>query len=151
MRRKYFFVFCFSLILFFVGCTTNKYYVSDSVNIHNYKFACIQNIMGYSGSAILFDMDVRLYDAMIDSGITMIGEKEIDSLSDNDKEKLLLVKYSASQNSEESIVSITFIDYKTLRPVANCRGAYSMGFSYEDDMSHAIENALEQMKMMWNN
>ena len=132
-----------------ISCTTSKYFISDSVDIHKYKFAAIQNIMGYTGSAHLMDMDVRLYDALAASGITMLGEKEIETLTQEQKEVLLYVKYSATQNPDESVVSITFIDYLTLRPVANCRGAYGLGWGVEDDMNHAVNNALEQLKLLW--
>ena len=147
--RKVFYSIFIVFAVFLISCTTDKYIISDSADIHKYEFATIQNIMGYTGYPSLMDMDVKLYDALNESGIKMIGEKEIDLLSYSQKEKLLYVKYSATQNLEESAVSITFIDYSTLRPVANCHGSYSMGWSLESDMNHAVNNALEQLKLMW--
>ena len=64
---------------------------------------------------------------------------------------VLLIKYSASQSDLESVVSISFIDYQTLRPIATCRGAFGMGWTKEHDMRVALKNALEQVKQVFTN
>jgi hypothetical protein len=65
------------------------------------------------------------------------------------KKELLLVKYSATQSEEESIVSINFVEYLTGRSVASCRGAFGLGWTKEQDMDIAVNNVLEQMKKLF--
>lgn len=146
--KIYFVIMIASLIL--LSCTTSNYVVSNSANIDKYKFATINKVMGYTGSAQLMDMDVRIYDIVEKSGLKMIGEKEIQNLSKEGQESLLLVKYSATQSEQESVVSITFVDYLTLRPIATCRGAYGFGWTEEQDMNVALDRAKEQVKKLFN-
>jgi hypothetical protein len=138
----------FSLII--VSCyTPSSSVVSNSAQISKYKYATIKDIMDYTGSPVLMDLDVRIYDVLNDAGIKMIGEKETETISDQQLAQLLLVKYSAHQSAKESIVSISFIEYLTERPIATCRGAYGLGFSMDQDMQTALENALEQVEKLF--
>ncbi len=130
-----------------LSCTTSNYVVSNSANVDKYKFASISEVMEYTGSASLMDMDVQIYDIVANSGLTMIGEREIEDLAE--KESLLLVKYSVSQNSDESVVSITFVDYLTLKPVATCRGAYGLGLGVNQDLQVALRKAGEQVQLLF--
>jgi hypothetical protein len=132
--------------LFLFSCTTTKSFISDSANLERYEYATISSVMGYTGSAQLMDMDVRIYNIVVSSRLKMIGEKEIENLSTKDKEKLLLVKYSATQSDDESVVSITFVDYLTSRPIATCRGAFGFGWTPEHDMNVALERVKVQVK-----
>ncbi len=149
-RYKSFLVVVISALLFSSCLTTSNYVVSDSANIEKYKFASISEVMGYTGSPLLMDMDIRIYDIIASSSLVMIGEKEINNLSEEDKDALLLVKYSATQNPDESVVSITFIDYLTLRPVATCRGEYGLGWDETHDMKVALDKVKEQVKKLFN-
>jgi hypothetical protein len=140
----------FITLLFFSSCTTSKYVVSDSANIEKYKYASINEVMGYTGSPKLMDMDVQIFNIVASSDLEMIGEKEISNLSKEEQNALLLVKYSATQSEEESVVSITFVDYLTLRPVATCRGAFGLGLNESHDMKIALNKAKEQVKKLFN-
>lgn len=145
MRRRYLGIIILAG-LFAYSCTTTKSFISDSANLNTYEYATISSVMGYTGSAQLMDMDVRIYDIVASSRLKMIGEKEIEKLSATEKEKLLLVKYSATQSDDESVVSITFVEYLTSRPIATCRGAFGFGWSREHDMNVALERAKTQVQ-----
>jgi hypothetical protein len=147
--RSYLGIFIAFLLL--SSCTTSKYVVSNSANIEKYKYASIIEVMGYTGSPRLMDMDVQIYDIVASSGLKMIGEKEISNLPEEEQNALLLVKYSATQSEEESIVSITFVDYLTLRPVATCRGAFGLGLGESHDMKIALNKLTNQVKEIFNN
>lgn len=101
--------------------------------------------MEYGNSPVLMDLSVRIYDALSKTRLKVIGDREIDSLPDEYKNELLLVHYAASQNTNESVVSINFVEYLSGRPVASFRGAFGMGITLEQDMDIAIKNALKQM------
>lgn len=147
MKHIKFFLSCVVLILGVVGCgTMNKATISNYVNLSNYNYVTITNIMSYGNSPILMDLSVRLYDALSTTRLHVIGDREIDKLSYDEKKQLLLVHYAATQDVNESIVSINFVDYLSGRPVASFRGAFGMGMTSEQDMDIAIKNAIEQMK-----
>lgn len=140
------------LIVFIMGvnsCTTSKSFVSNSANLEKYNYATITNVMDYRGSATMLNIEVEIYDALTLTRLKVIGDNEINSLSEMQKEELLLVRFSASQSDEESVVSINFTDFKTGKPIASCRGAYSIGWSRENDLKVAKERAFEQMKIIF--
>jgi hypothetical protein len=150
MKKLFSFLFIFSLTICFSACyTTNTTTVANSADVSRYNYATITNVMDYGGSAVLMDLEIKIYDALLITRLQVIGDKEIDSLNDIQKQKLLLVRFAASQSNEESVVSINFVDYLTGRPVASCRGAYGFGWGMEHDMRVAINNALEQMKKLF--
>lgn len=126
--------------------TINKTTISDSADLSKYSYATITDVEGYGGSPILMDLSVRIYDALSKTRLTVIGDKQIETLSLPQKQELLLVRYTATQNDAESVVSINFVEYLSGRPVASFRGAYGLGFGVEQDMNRAINNAIEQMK-----
>lgn len=133
----------------FVSCTTSRSVVSDSANISKYKYASLTDVMNYNGSAALMDIEVKIYDALESTRLEMIGDKRIGDLSLEQKEQLLLVRFSASQNDEESVVSVNFVDYMSGKPIASCRGAYGLGFDRNGDMKGAISRVVEQIKKLF--
>lgn len=136
-------------LTWFTACTTTKSVVSSSANLEKYNYATITNVMDYSGAAGLMNIEVEIYDALSSTRLQVIGDKQVDSLSDIQRQKLLLVRFSASQSEEESVVSINFTDYRTGKPIASCRGAYGLGWTKEKDIREAINRALEQMKILF--
>lgn len=51
------------------------------------------------------DAEVKIYDAIDNSRLQMIGDQAINELSLEQKQQLLLVRFSVTQNDEESIVT----------------------------------------------
>jgi hypothetical protein len=149
MKKNFWFVVALVAVEFSSYYTTNNAVVANSVDLSKYNFATISNVMSYSGSAALMDLEIKIYDALSNTRLMVIGDRQIDSLSDSQKLELLLVRYSGSQSDMESVVSINFVDFLSGRPVASCRGAFGLGFSREHDMSVAVDNALSQMKKLF--
>ena len=145
--RKIRFLFASVLMMLILSAcgTANKATISESVNLNKYNYVTITNVMKYGNSPVLMDLSVRIYDALSKTRLKVIGDREIDSLPDEYKNELLLVHYAASQNTNESVVSINFVEYLSGRPVASFRGAFGMGMTLEQDMDIAIKNALKQM------
>lgn len=132
-----------------VSCTASRSVVSNSANLEKYKYASLTDVMNYGGSAALMDIEVKVYDALESTRLEMIGDKRIDELSFEQKKQLLLVRFSASQNDEESIVSVNFVDYMTGKPVASCKGAFGLGWDRNGDMKGAINRVVEQIKKLF--
>ena len=101
------------LILCMISCTTSRTIISNTANLDNYKYASLTDVMRYNGSASLMDMEVQIYDAIEGTRLEMIGDRRIEELSPTQKSQLLLVRFSATQSDEESIISVNFVDYMT--------------------------------------
>ena len=136
-------------ILCFIGCTTSRTVVSETAILEKYKYATLTDVMGYNGSAALMDIEVKIYDAVESTRLKMIGDKRIEDLSDEQKEQLLLVRFSASRSDEESVVSVNFVDYMTGKPIASCRGAFGLGLDRNGDMEVAISRVAKQIKELF--
>lgn len=151
MKRKW---FAFLLAMaaaaaFLPSCATGKSVVSESASIDGYHYAALANVMDYSGSAALLDLEAKIYDALASTRLTIIGERQIDELPDEQKERLLLVKLAATQTSDESVVTVNFTDYATGKPVASCRGAFGWGLSMEQDLQAAIKRVSGQINALF--
>jgi len=102
--------------------------------------------MDYKGYAALMDAEVRIYDAIDNSRLQMIGDQMINELTYEQKQELLLVRFGVNQNDEESIVTVNFVDYLTGRPIASCRGAFGLGMDRQGDFNGAIKRLAAQIE-----
>lgn len=134
------------LCICLVSCTTSKTTVSQSVDLSKYRYASLTDVMNYQGSAALMDAEVKIYDAIDNSILQMIGDQAISELTSEQKHQLLLVRFGVTQNNEESIVTVNFVDYFTGRPVASCRGAYGLGMGRQEDFNGAIKRVASQIE-----
>jgi hypothetical protein len=135
------------VFLSIICCTTTSRFVSLSTEIGSlYKFGYISELLKYGGSPSLYGMDVEIFQLIGRTGIKMLGEGEIEKLTDEDKSKLFVIKYGVSSSSWESVVTISFFDYRSMRPLLNCTGASSWGFP-GIDIPAAKKHALQQMRL----
>lgn len=137
------------VVAFFFGCTTGRFFISDSANLAKYQYASIADVMNYSGSAVLMDVEVKIYDALSKTRLKMVGDRAIGELASEQQEKLLLVRFAATQGREKSVVSVNFVDYMTGRPIASCQGAWAFGVDCDHDMEGAIERVAEEVKKLF--
>lgn len=151
MRINRIFRFAFSCAILFilVGCTTSRTVVSNSAELDKYKYASLIEVTSYNGSASLMDIEVKIYDAVSETRLEMVGDKRIIDLSPIQKSQLLLVRFSASQNDEESVISVNFVDYMTGKPIASCRGAWGLGWDRNGDMNGAVNRVTKQIKELF--
>lgn len=93
------------------------------------------------------EYEIQLFDAIEESKLKLVSDMKIYGLSPQQQSKLLLVKYGVSIQPEETIVTVSFIDYETGRPVVSCRGAYStLGVAgASTDIRGAIKRVSEQI------
>lgn len=141
--RKYIFPLLSLLLLY--SCTTSKTVVSQNVNLNEYEYASIINNETYHIPAELMEYEILLFDAVESSRLQLISDRRIYELSSQQQSKLLLVKYGVSQNGEEVIVTVNFIDYMTGRPVASCRGAFGLGLDHAVNLKGAIKRVAKQI------
>lgn len=138
-----------AILAFLSGCTTGKFVVSNSANLSKYQYASIADVMNYSGSAALMDVEVKVYDALEKTRLKMVGDRLIDELSSEQKERLLLVRFAATQGKERSVVSVNFVDYMTGKPVASCQGVWMFGWDDNHNTEGAIERVAEEVKKLF--
>jgi len=136
----------FLLMILLASCTTSETTISQSANLTKYEYASLTDVMSYKGSAALMDAEVKIYDAIDNSRLQMIGDQAISELTYEQKLKLLLVRFGVTQNDEETIVTVNFVDYFTGRPVASCRGAFGLGMNPQGDFNGAIKRVAFQIE-----
>ena len=136
-----------SLLLIFTACTTSKSVVSKNVDLSKYEYVSVLNNATYHIPAELMEDEIQLFDAIEESKLKLVSDMKIYGLSPQQQSKLLLVKYGVSIQPEETIVTVSFIDYETGRPVVSCRGAYStLGVAgASTDIRGAIKRVSEQI------
>ena len=136
-----------SLLLIFTACTTSKSVVSKNVDLSKYEYVSVLNNATYHIPAELMEYEIQLFDAIEESKLKLVSDMKIYGLSPQQQSKLPLVKYGVSIQPEETIVTVSFIDYETGRPVVSCRGAYStLGVAgASTDIRGAIKRVSEQI------
>jgi hypothetical protein len=103
--------------------------------------------MGYGGSAELLDMEVKLFNQLHETRLRMIGDKEIDNLSDSEKSVLLLIKFSVQTGGDwggRNTVSINFVDFVTGRPISSVTGSAYDAWVARDRLEAAIDLAIKE-------
>lgn len=135
----------FAVGMLLASCTTSKSIVSNHADLSKYEYASIINNDTYHIPAELMEYEILLFDAVESSRLQLISDHRIYELTPRQQNELLLVKYGVTQNEQEAIVSVNFIDYMTGRPVASCRGAFGLGLDYEGDMKGAIKRVAKQI------
>lgn len=136
-----------AILAFASSCTTSKSVVSQSVNLSKYEYASVINNDTYHIPVELMEYEIQLFDAIEQSRLKLVSDMKIYELSQSQQSKLLLVKYGVNVKQEETIVTVSFIDFETGRPVATCRGAYSsLGVAgASNDIKGAIKKVAEQI------
>lgn len=143
MNHRFKFLSILAALILFTACTTSKSTVSTNVNLSRYEYASIINNDTYHIPAELMEYEILLFDAVENSHLKLVSDARIYELTPSQQEKLLLVKYGVNVQSEETIVTVNFIDYNTGRPVASCKGAYSsLGVA---GASHDIKGAINRV------
>lgn len=138
------------MLFVFVACTTSKTTVSNNINLSNYRYASVINNETYHIPAELMEYEIHLFDAIETSKLELVSDLRIYELTPQQQAQLLLVKYGIQQNDDEAIVTVNFIDYRSGRPVASCRGAYGLGFDQAGDLKGAIKRVAKQISETFN-
>ncbi len=134
------------LTVLLVGCTTSRSTVLNSADLPKYKYATLIGMMSYQGPVTLGDFEIKLFNAIESSRLQMISENRLGTLTPAQKNALLTVRYAITQQDDETVITINFIDYMTGKPIASCRGAYGWGMDKESDFNGAMERVARQIQ-----
>ncbi len=92
------------------------------------------------------EYQIQLYDAIESTGLQMVNEMFINNLSSKQQAELLIAKFATNSNENETIITASFFDYITGRPIISCRGAFlNIGFTQSANVKMALNNLNKQI------
>ena len=145
--KTYLIVLLGALVL--ISCSTDKTMIAKGVNLNKYEYASLTQTRNSVGTVTDIEIEPGIYDAIEATRLKMIGSQRINDLSSEQKEKLVLAKYSATSSNEESILSVSFEDYMTGKTVASCRSSNSAGWTRQRDVDRAIRKLAKRIEKVW--
>ena len=132
------------------SCSTDKSMTSKGVNLDKYEYASVVQARNYFGTVNDIEIEPGIYDAVEATRLQMVGERRIQDLTEEQKEKLVLVKYTATSTPEESaVISISFEDYMTGKVVASCRSSNRGSWTRQRDVDKAIKKLSQRIMNIW--
>lgn len=135
--------------LAFTSCSTDKTMVSKGSKLDKYEYASIVQARNSFGTVTDIEIEPGIYDAVEATRLQMVGERRIQDLSEEQKEKLVLVKYSATSTPNESVLSVSFEDYMTGKVVNSCRSSSSGAWTRQRDVDRAISKLRGRILNVW--
>ncbi|WP_337625156.1 hypothetical protein [Phocaeicola sp.] len=134
------------ILMILTSCTTSKSVVSQGVNLSKYKYVAVIDDDTYRMPPELVQYQIQLYDAVEQSGLTLINQYRINELTQSEQSALLLATFGVAVSQEETVITVNFIDFNTDRPLVPCRGAYTtLGISHDADIKGALKRVGEQI------
>lgn len=134
------------ILMILTSCTTSKSVVSQGVNLSKYKYVAVIDDDTYRMPPELVQYQIQLYDAVEQSGLTLINQYRINELTQSEQSALLLETFGVAVSQEETVITVNFIDFNTDRPLVSCRGAYTtLGISHDADIKGALKRVGEQI------
>ena len=131
------------------SCSTDKTMIAKGVNLNKYEYASIVKGQTIHGTETDIEIEPGIYDAIESTRLKMVGERRISDLPTEQKEKLVLVKYSATSNLEESVLTVSFEDYMTGKTVASCRSSNRSAWTRQKDVDKSIRKLAGRIDKIW--
>ena len=131
------------------SCSTDKTMIAKGVNLNKYEYASIVKGQTIHGTETDIEIEPGIYDAIESTRLQMVGDRRIDDLTRQEKEKLVLVKYAATSSEQKSTLSVSFEDYMTGKTVASCRASNRSAFTRQRDVDNAIKKLTSRIHSIW--
>lgn len=131
------------------SCSTDKTMIAKGVNLNTYEYASIVKGQTIHGTETDIEIEPGIYDAIESTRLQMVGDRRIDDLTRQEKEKLVLVKYAATSSEQKSTLSVSFEDYMTGKTVASCRASNRSAFTRQRDVDNAIKKLTSRIHSIW--
>jgi hypothetical protein len=131
------------------SCSTDKTMIAKGVNFNKYEYASIVKGQTIHGTETDIEIEPGIYEAIESTRLQMVGERRIADLSPKMKESLVLVKYSATSSTEQSVLSVSFEDYMTGKTVASCRSSNRTAWTRQRDVDRAIKKLARRIRSVW--
>ena len=131
------------------SCSTDKTMIAKGVNLNKYEYASIVKGQTIHGTETDIEIEPGIYDAIESTRLKMVGERRVNDLTMEEKEKTVLVKYAATSNEKGSILSVSFEDYMTGKTVASCRSSNGFALTRQRDVDRAINKLAKRIRSIW--
>ena len=131
------------------SCSTDKTMIAKGVNLNKYQYASLTQTRNSIGTMTDIEIEPGIYDAIESTRLKMVGERRVNDLTTEEKEKTVLVKYAATSSQRESSLSVSFEDYMTGKTVASCRSSNSFALTRQKDVDKAINKLAKRIKSIW--
>lgn len=131
------------------SCSTDKTMIAKGVNLNKYEYASIVKGQTIHGTETDIEIEPGIYEAIESTRLKMVGERRINDLTTEEKEKIVLVKYAATSNEGTSTLSVSFEDYMTGKTVASCRSSNRFALTRQKDVDRAINKLAKRIKSIW--
>jgi hypothetical protein len=92
-------------MMLLVSCSSYKTTLSQSADLSKYQYASVIKDDPHS-PADMVDVEIGIYDALDKSRLQLVGEQAINELSPDQKQELLMARYSSMVTEKGAIVSI---------------------------------------------
>ena len=145
--KNYLIVLLGALVL--CSCSTDKTMIAKGVNLNKYEYASIVKGQTIHGTETDIEIEPGIYDAIEATRLQMVGERRIEDLTKQEKEKLVLVKYAATSIESKSTLSVSFEDYMTGKTVASCRSSNRFALTRQKDVNRAIKKLATRIEKIW--
>ena len=131
------------------SCSTDKTMIAKGVDLKKYEYASIVKGQTIHGTETDIEIEPGIYDAIEATRLQMVGDRRIDDLTRQEKEKLVLVKYAATSSEKNSTLSVSFEDYMTGKTVASCRSSSKNAWTRQRDVDRAISKLAGRIASIW--
>ena len=131
------------------SCSTDKTVIAKGVNLNKYEYASLTQTKNGFGTTTDIEIEPGIYDAVEATRLQMVGDRRIEDLTAEQKEKLVLVKYAATSTPEKSELSVSFEDYMTGKTVASCRASSRSAWTRQRDVDRAIRKLATRIEKIW--
>lgn len=131
------------------SCSTDKTMIAKGVNLNKYEYASLTETRNSFGTVTDIEIEPGIYDAIESTRLSMVGAQRINDLSQEQKGKLVLAKYSATSSTKESVLTVSFEDYMTGKTVASCRSSNRTAWTRQRDVDRAIRKLAKRIHSVW--
>ena len=131
------------------SCSTDKTMIAKGVNLNKYEYASIVKGQTIHGTETDIEIEPGIYEAIESTRLKMVGERRVNDLTTEEKEKIVLVKYAATSNEATSTLSVSFEDYMTGKTVASCRSSNRYALTRQRDVDRVIRKIGGRIKSIW--
>ena len=136
-------------VLVLSSCSTDKTMIAKGVNLKKYEYASIVKGQTIHGTETDIEIEPGIYEAIESTRLKMVGERRVNDLTTEEKERIVLVKYAATSDEKTSTLSVSFEDYMTGKTVASCRSSNSFALTRQRDVDRAIRKLAGRIHSVW--
>ena len=131
------------------SCSTDKTMIAKGVNLNKYEYASLVQAKNGFGTTTDIEIEPGIYDAIESTRLQMVGDRRLEDLSPEQKEKLVLVKYSTTSEAQKSVLSVSFEDYMTGKVVASSRVSSTSTFTHQAAVDKAVRKMANRIHSIW--